>query len=107
MKMVRMLFVFTLVASLFSSCSKENERLAPECLEGTIQWTGNPAADGLGWTLVVNPENPTYYVLKNLPITYQQDNLEVTVCIYKTGEKVSCFCQEPKDEYAVASIKRR
>ena len=65
------------------------------------------AADGLGWTLVVNPENPTYYVLKNLPITYQQDNLEVTVCIYKTGEKVSCFCQEPKDEYAVASIKRR
>jgi hypothetical protein len=88
----------------FASCSKERDS---ECLDGVIEYMGDPAADGLGWVLRTNAESPRYYVLGNLPAPYQQDDLEVNACLYNTGQKMTCMCAAPPDKYAVVSIHKR
>ena len=105
--MMRRFFLVIVTAVLLTACRKDGEHPVGECLEGTIAWAGDPAADGLGWTLQVNPENPQYYVLKNLPPIYRKDGLAVAACLYPTGEKASCFCQPAPDLYGVASIRKR
>ncbi|HEY1115710.1 MAG TPA: hypothetical protein VGE66_19235 [Chitinophagaceae bacterium] len=101
MKYLPLLLLTTLA---FTSCSKERDS---ECLDGTIEYMGDPAADGLGWVLRTDGENPRYFVLGNLPGNYQVDDLEVNACLYNTGQKMTCFCAEPPDKYAVTSIRKR
>ena len=88
----------------FTSCTKEHDA---ECLDGTIEYMGDPAADGLGWVLRTDAESPRYYVLRNLPSDFRVDDLQVTACIYNTGEKMTCYCAEQPDKYAVESIRKR
>jgi hypothetical protein len=96
--------ILLLTILTFSACTKERDA---ECLDGVIEYMGDPAADGLGWVLRTNTESTRYYVLGNLPADYQVDDLEVNACIYNTGSKLTCMCAEAPDKYAVSSIRKR
>lgn len=89
------------LAFVFTSCTKE-----ANCIAGTIQWGGEPAADGLGWYLE-SEEFTKPVKLKNLSSTYQVDDLAVSACLLKTDEKYQCFCAEPLDVYNIKSIRKR
>jgi hypothetical protein len=99
------LIILLLVALSFASCSKDADA---ECMDGTIHYTGDPAADGLGWVLVTTgTESPRYLILNILPAVYQQEQLSVKACLVNTGQKATCFCAAPPDTYRVVSIERR
>jgi hypothetical protein len=92
---------------LFTACQKEDQP-ATRCMDGLIRWEGDPAADGLGWTVRKEGDSwPIPYVLDNLPTEFQQDSLPVNICLYKTDEKLHCQCAQPMDKYRITSIKRR
>lgn len=104
MRLMKYGLILLLTILTFTSCTKEHDS---ECLDGTIEYMGDPAADGLGWVLRTDAESTRYYVLGNLPGIFQVDDLEVNACIYNTGEKMTCFCAAPPDKYAVESIRKR
>ena len=92
---------------LFTACEKEtncNENTI--CIDGIIQWGGEPAVDGLAWYFQ-SDEFTKPVKLKNLSSTYQVDDLPVSVCLLKTTEKYQCFCAEPLDVYEIKSIRKR
>lgn len=101
--MKTVIFTFATIL-LLSACKKEKEEAL--CLEGSIQWGGEPAADGTGWTFVTTETNQLY-ILQNLPAEYKQDDLPVAVCLQQTDEKASCYCPQPPYLFAITSIKRR
>jgi hypothetical protein len=86
---------------VFTSCTKE-----ANCIEGIIQWGGEPAVDGLGWYFE-STEFSRPVKLKDLPSSYQVDDLEITACLLKTTEKYQCFCATPMDVYKIKSIRKR
>jgi hypothetical protein len=94
---------FLLFAILLLGCRKDKHNTV--CHDGTIEWHGHPAADGLGWVLATNEETPQLYVLKNLSSDYQHEGLQVSACLYDTGEKVSCLCS--KNYFKTTTIRRR
>lgn len=104
-KFVCILALFVLVVS----CRKEKQETI--CVNGYIEWTGDPAADGTGWVLVEENEGQTskVFVLKDLPGSFQESGMLVNACVYETDERVMCFC--PVDtvryKYAITSIKKR
>lgn len=104
---MRHLLFLILTVLTISGCSKEKAERDTVCLDGTIQWQGSPAADGLGWVLMVNTESPKAYILNDLPAAYQQSGLDVAACIYISEEKRNCMCAQPLDMYNVSSIRKR
>lgn len=95
------------LAFSFASCSKEANCIDnTTCIDGTIQWGGEPAVDGLGWYFQ-SDEFTKPVKLKNLSSTYQVHDLAVSACLLKTDEKYQCFCAEPLDVYEVKSIQKR
>jgi hypothetical protein len=74
--------------------------------EGVIKWNGSPEADGRGWSFVPAQTNNHYY-LKNLPASFQQDNLQVAISLKQTTEKARCFCPDPPYLYAVIAIEKK
>lgn len=104
-KLVCILALFVLIVS----CKKEKQDSI--CVNGHIEWTGDPAADGTGWVLVEDNESQTarVFVLVDLPNSFQESGLPVNACVYKTTERVMCFC--PVDvvryKYAITSIKKK
>jgi len=101
-------FLMLAAGLLFTACVKDNEQQAANtvCLDGTIQWGGDPAADGSGWTFVPS-ETAKHYFLKDLPEQYKQDDLQVAVCLQQTSYKATCFCTEPPYLFAITSINRK
>lgn len=101
-------FLMLAAGLLFTACDKDNDKQAADalCLDGTIEWGGDPRADGRGWIFIPTEGTQAYY-LKELPEAYKQDHLPVAVCLQQTGEKASCFCQPLPDLYKVLSIKRK
>ena len=97
------IFLSLILLVLFTACNKESN-----CsnINGTIQWGGEPAVDGLGWYFE-STELSRPVKLKDLPASYQVDDLEITACLTKTDEKYQCFCAEPMDVYLVKSIRER
>lgn len=97
------LFVFVV------SCKKEKHDIT--CVDGHIEWTGDPAADGTGWVLVEDNDSqtPRRFVLRDLSTEFQESGLPVNACVYETDEKVVCYCPEKpvRYKYAITSIKRR
>lgn len=83
---MKYIFVFCLL--IIFSCKKNDAALI--CLDGTIEWAGDPSVDGLGW--VLRKDSANYFVLKNLPDSVQQPTRNVYACIKKTGERVPCEC---------------
>jgi hypothetical protein len=96
--------ILLLTAFTLTACNKEADA---ECMDGTIENAGDPAADGLGWVLRTNAEVPRYYVLSNLPASYQENGLAVNACLVNTGQKMNCMCAVPPDKYKVVSIQKR
>jgi hypothetical protein len=82
-----MKYYILFVVLLFISCRKEEDRQI--CISGTIVYAGDPAVDGLSWTL---QEENTTYVLKNLPDAFKQTGKSVTACLTRTEERVPCIC---------------
>jgi len=92
----------------FTSCSKDamspeqqQEPLAtsvrPSGQENTnaiIEWSGSPAADGLGW--VLHTMDGRIEVPDNLPDEFKQDGLAVVTQYDRTATRVPCRCAEPK-----------
>lgn len=85
---MKYIVVFCLL--IIFSCKKNDASLI--CMDGTIEWAGDPAADGLGW--ILRKDSSNYYVLKNLPASFQQPAVNVSACIKKTGERVPCECTD-------------
>jgi len=108
--MRKVIFILALFLSIVG-CKKEDGKSASICINGHIQWAGDPAVDGRGWVLVEETEaiNPRQFVLKNLPSEFQVNELAVKACMYETEERVSCMCPQnpPVYKYAVTSIRRR
>jgi hypothetical protein len=98
---MKQLFFAVSLLFLFTACQKETR-----CIDGTIQWGGDPASDGLEWYFE-SPELSRHVKLKDLASEYKVDNLSISVCLVKTDEKYQCFCAEPMDVYAIKSIRKR
>jgi hypothetical protein len=75
-------------------------------LDGTIQWGGDPAADGAGWTFIAAETNKRYQ-LKGLSQTFQVDDLKVAISLKETTEKAPCFCPDPPFLFAVVAIEKK
>ena len=71
-------------------CKDNNDKQA--CSNATVQWSGPPEADGLGWVLRL--QDSTIKKPSNLGEEYKIDGLNVNVCFEATNDKFSCFCQE-------------
>lgn len=96
------------LAFIFASCTKEtNCNDNTTCIDGTIQWGGEPAVDGLGWYFKSAELGERPVKLKNLPDSYLTDSLQVNACLRKTDEKYYCFCATPMDVYEVRSIRKK
>lgn len=86
---------------IFTACQKETL-----CTDGTIQWGGEPAVDGIEWYFE-SSEFSRPVKLKDLPSEYKVDGLSISVCLVKTDEKYQCFCAEPMEVYAIKSIRKQ
>ena len=104
---MKSLFLFALTVALLAACSKQSTE--PEiCFDGVVRWMGEPAADGLGWTIHKDDSiNYRPFIPRNLSDDFKLNNLKVHVCLYKTEEKFYCHCVQPLDKYHITSIQRR
>jgi hypothetical protein len=96
------IFLAVIILIFLAACTKES---ACTEMNGTIQWGGEQASDGLGWYFE-STEFTTPVKLKDLPASYQVDDLEISACLVKTAEKFQCFCATPLDVYRIKSIKK-
>jgi hypothetical protein len=104
---MKALIISILSLFILSGCDKETTE--PEmCFDGVVRWHGDPAADGLGWTIYKDDNaNTTPFTPRNLSDEYKVNNLKVHVCMYRTEEKFYCHCVQPLDKYHITSIRRR
>jgi hypothetical protein len=73
--------------------------------EALIVWKGDPAADGLGWTISLT--NDHFEIPTNLPRQYMIDSLPVSVSFEASSKKFYCMCAQPISMVEIVSIKRR
>lgn len=105
---MKKLLLAAAVGCFVLSCKKEPQNAETFCFDGLVRYLGSPAADGLEWALLQEGnDSRRVYVPQNLPDNLKTDSLKVSVCLYKTDEKFSCFCVVPMDVYHIVSIKRR
>jgi hypothetical protein len=67
----------------------------------TVTYLGDPAADGLGWALMIEKE---VEIPINLPDSYKKEGLNVRVSFRRTEQRVPCRCAEPKYYVEITSI---
>ncbi len=103
MSSMKRFFILVFFVTVLFACNKQKEETF--CTEATVLFMGDPAADGLGWVLFADSTRGLYYVPSNLPASFKKNGLVVNVCMYKTEEKVSCFCAAPPNKYFITSIK--
>jgi hypothetical protein len=109
--MKKLLFILS-AAFILVSCKKDAVDVAAVCQDGKIEWKGDPAADGLGWvftpvTATNTADSSSFYVVRELPQSFQVDQLSVNACLSNTGQKVSCMCLNAPYAYTLVSIRRR
>jgi len=84
--------IITILLVLIVSCKKDKscENCDPEnaLAEATIVDTGVQAADGCDWA--VKTTDNIYYHPDNLPATFKQNNLPVSIRFELTGETFIC-----------------
>jgi|GEM_PF-934908 len=101
------LYCLLLLLIAVGGCSREKQGEG-SCFDGFVRWQGDPAVDGLGWTIHKGDSvNSRPFIPHNLPQEFQQHELGVHVCLYPTGEKFYCNCIQPLDKYHITSIRRR
>ncbi|PWT94814.1 MAG: hypothetical protein C5B52_19220 [Bacteroidetes bacterium] len=95
-------FVFAVFFTTIFSCKKSEQS---ECDQAMVRWEGDPAVDGLGWTLRLG--NNKVEIPTNLPRVYMIDSLPVSVCFVPTSKQFQCECIAPYPMVEIVSIKRR
>ena len=88
---------------VFLGCEKntDNKTFKP----ATVQYLGDPAVDGCGWTIKI--ENVSYSP-KELSTEFQSDGLNVLVIFHLTNKKSSCgFNLNAFDEISIDDIKKQ
>lgn len=95
-----------LLIYLFTGCTKENHVAAQQvpAKQATIQYMGNPAADGFGWVLAFSDE--TFEIPANLPEAFKNIGLKVKVVYKKSSAIFPCRCTEPKYMVDIIAIER-
>ena len=103
--MKKLLFI-PLCIFIFTGCTKENvlAEAEPEAKTATIDYMGNPAADGLGWVLRFSDQS--YEIPSNLGKEFESDELDVKVSYKKSDRTFPCRCTEPKYMVDIISIGR-
>lgn len=108
--MKRLLYLCGFILFLYA-CKKDQQFCTTEesvCVDATVKWMGEPAADGLGWTLLKDSTLNTYYIPINLPDNMKTDGLKVNACIIRTDQKFICgMCVSFPDMYHILSIRQR
>jgi hypothetical protein len=103
---MKALSIIILCSFIFTACTKESlleEQEAP-AKQATIDYMGNPAADGLGW--VLRFPDKSYEIPTNLGENFQIDELDVKVVYKKSSRTFPCRCTEPKYMVDIISIER-
>ena len=103
--MKKLLFI-SFCTFIFSACSKENILAEEEqpAKQATIDYMGNPAADGLGW--VLRFDDQSYEIPTNLTDDFESDELDVKVKYKRSAKTFPCRCLEPKPMVDIISIER-
>jgi hypothetical protein len=100
MKKITSLIVCVL---LFVACSKEeNNNAKPPTILATIDYAGDPAADGFGWILRITTDSSE--IPRNLPENFKKQDLVVNVAYRKTDHRFPCRCAAPKYMVDIISI---
>jgi hypothetical protein len=81
-----------------------NNEERPQTVNATIEWSGDPALDGLGW--VIHTSDGAVEVPDNLSEEFKQDQMAVVVSYQRTDKRVPCRCAEPKYYVHILSIER-
>ena len=101
--MKKMIYLFVSVM-LLSACSKENNETPIPTIRATINYAGDPAADGFGWTLQIASDSSE--IPNNLPEAFKQEDLVVDVAYRKTDQRFPCRCVTPRYMVEIISISR-
>ena len=90
-----------------TGCKKDTTQNSV-CTAATVKYYGDPAADGLGWVLLVSDSTGGHVEIpENLAGSYKTDGLAVDVCYEKTTHLFYCFCTQPYKMVNIVSIKKR
>jgi hypothetical protein len=107
--MKKIIAILIIAVAIMASCKKNNDTNNVSCAPAVVRYGGDPAADGVGWYLMVGdstggtPEYP-----QNLAVTYMKEGLAVNVCYYKSDKDFSCFCAPPLPKMVIiTSISKR
>ena len=101
------MIITLLVATTFLTACKKESSQPRECRTATIENWGDPAADGLGWVLVIDPATRAFESPDNLDASYKVTGLQVNVCYVKTDEDLVCYCAQPfKKRVHIANISK-
>lgn len=102
---MKKLSIITFLVCILAGCTKENigDQVIP-AKQASIDYMGNPAADGLGWVLRFSDNS--YEIPVNLSDDFKNDELPVKVAYKKSDKTFPCRCAEPKTMVDVISIER-
>jgi hypothetical protein len=103
---MKTLSIILALSLVFTGCTKENllEQQETPSKQATIDYMGNPAADGMGW--VLRFADQSYEIPTNLTEEFQDDELNVKVAYKKSSRTFPCRCVEPKQMVDIISIER-
>lgn len=104
--MKKIIGLLLIPALFFGACKKEKSE--DTCTVATVQYAGDPAADGLGWVLVTDSVNWKYLPPEEIPADFKVNGLQVDVCYVTTDKDFVCFCPSPRQKIVrITSISRR
>ena len=89
------------------ACNKEKQGRGFCSETAVVRWSGDPAADGLGWIIFDSVGGARSMVPRNLSNEYKIDNLPVSVCMVETDEKYPCECLQAVNKYQITYIRKR
>ncbi len=96
---------FIVSAILLVSCSKEEDNINTvenPTIRATIDYAGDPAADGFGWILRITADSSE--IPRNLPDNFKKQDMVVNVAYRKTDQRFPCRCAAPKYMVDIISI---
>ncbi len=107
--MKKIILLFVTAAAITVSCKKNKVTDNSSCATALVKYGGDPAADGVGWYLLVDEsagvkaEYP-----ENLADQFKVEGLAVNVCYSKSNKDFSCYCAPPLPKMiTITSIKKR
>jgi hypothetical protein len=105
--MKRIFFVLLLTGMTATACKKNTVNNNATCGIATVKYMGDPAADGLGWTLFVgdSASNGHLEIPENLAAGFKTHGLVVDICYERTDHLFYCFCTAPYKMINITSIK--